>query len=1229
MKMNRKTKKIASNFVCIVTALSLVFLQTPVSYATAGADEAAQAVASQAEKASQVDELAVQAADDDGSAAEETSKVEAAKAEPAGGADAKATDAAADAKKATDAEQAKGDAADKATKAGEDAKPAAEAKPETADGAAKATDAKSDDAKAAGEGETAEAAKDASGKEESKDADAGDKTKADAEDAAKESASEEDAGKDTAADAKSETAKDEADAKDDAKGEKAEKPATQRVYTYEDAQLKVTATLDKASAISDDAELKVTAITAKSEDYNYDAYLAALNEDAGEEDAFTADNTLLYDVAFLVKDDDGKVVEVQPESGSVKVQFEFKKDQLAKQLDAQEADDVQVVHLPLKDSAKADTTAEATNIAVTDVKVEKLDADVNVEDGTLSLKAQEFSVFAMAKVIAKAASVESSINTVVDGDVIDVELDLGRNDSVNFIFVDEAGNPVNITGNYYLFGSVNGTLGENNGQYFAHLVKLKGSSGITVGNETADSWYTFERRGGGNALAQESITGETAQFRLCVNSQGDNQELSWGPYYDGVAAQAKYLKAGDALGDYVIKEIRYTTDYKQRYYGDDYHHLDKTVTVTLADKPAVNVSIKLMDYDGVTPYAPSSLEGNYYLRVKATKGGEDYYAVKPITLQGNSQVDVTVKGFAKSTDNVNGGATADTYPYDSDFTITDISVVTSTNLYNYETAEAASRIVPGFTFVANSFNTDNNPEAVSIVLKRSYETEFVARVQFSPDGSAPITADDKVYLFVDVDHETSGHTYYLQRLTTDGSDSLEFAVDTWHNGNGGALPNEKFTGNERSVVVRLLTTTKDELSYNMASNASDCTVVSEGASVKAYTVSYNDTREFEKDDINHLDKYVYTVTLNRNEATKDYTFRSILGPGVNYGITADHFEQKMHMQTNLATNLYTNPAGENATEPDLNGTSSGAFAIAEFDGDSQLFLGTRHAGNVLFYADETMERPLKDDRDFVYIVKDSRQNISNNIVEPIISHGDSISEELLHHSATIVPVAPKDTNTPVQLDTTAYAENATIYVDADNIAAWLEKGGGLRITKHPDQLIVFNFKNTDQVYINEFYVKYPDMSPYSQVPLEEGYIKTDSPTTQGPKNDALSEISQHVVWNLASCTFVELNASTGMFLVPRDDSTTDLRGTTSGWIISDGFVKNTGGEWHSVYTDLSDVDVATLYASKKVDGRDANGNQKFVFQFEHYVNGKWEKPAQPDAGKVENDGSAISCVIQP
>ena len=174
------------------------------------------------------------------------------------------------------------------------------------------------------------------------------------------------------------------------------------VFTYEDDQVLVTATLQHAGAVPDDSEFVVTPVTPQSGDYNYNAYMDALNKNADkivdekenlpeEGKAFTEKNTLLYDIAFMAPAmdeegnvDEGNLVEYQPTEGMVSISFVFKKSQLSEDLQVEKAEEVTVVHLPLQESAKEEvsSTAEATNIAASDVNVEVVADSVSLSGST-------------------------------------------------------------------------------------------------------------------------------------------------------------------------------------------------------------------------------------------------------------------------------------------------------------------------------------------------------------------------------------------------------------------------------------------------------------------------------------------------------------------------------------------------------------------------------------------------------------------------------------------------------------------------------------------------------------------------------------------------------------------------------------------------------------------------------------------------------------------------------
>ena len=86
---------------------------------------------------------------------------------------------------------------------------------------------------------------------------------------------------------------------DDTSAASASISQTKTKYTYTDrkAGIKVTAVLQDADAIPDDAELIARPVTKNIKDYTYQEYMDALN--ASGTASYDADNTLLYDVAFI------------------------------------------------------------------------------------------------------------------------------------------------------------------------------------------------------------------------------------------------------------------------------------------------------------------------------------------------------------------------------------------------------------------------------------------------------------------------------------------------------------------------------------------------------------------------------------------------------------------------------------------------------------------------------------------------------------------------------------------------------------------------------------------------------------------------------------------------------------------------------------------------------------------------------------------------------------------
>ena len=181
----------------------------------------------------------------------------------------------------------------------------------------------------------------------------------------------------------------------------------QVLYTYEDSDIAVNATLSSPDAVPDGAEFRVTKVTPDTAGYNYEAYMQALNNsDTSSSDdtaKYTEKNTLLYDVAFLVEktDEEGNVIpgemkEYQPEEGTVNISFEFKKKQLSEELNAEDTKDISIIHLPLDNEIKesVDTTADATAISADNVTVENVEGAA-VSNNSVDFELSNFSVVAV------------------------------------------------------------------------------------------------------------------------------------------------------------------------------------------------------------------------------------------------------------------------------------------------------------------------------------------------------------------------------------------------------------------------------------------------------------------------------------------------------------------------------------------------------------------------------------------------------------------------------------------------------------------------------------------------------------------------------------------------------------------------------------------------------------------------------------------------------------------
>ena len=393
-----------------------------------------------------------------------------------------------------------------------------------------------------------------------------------------------------------------------------------------------------------------------------------------------------------------------------------------------------------------------------------------------------------------------------------------------------------------------------------------------------------------------------------------------------------------------------------------------------------------------------------------------------------------------------------------------------------------------------------------------------------------------------------------------------------------------------------------------------------------------EVKEDGKTIVNCID-HVYLETIN---AEGQYNYASILGPNLYYGIVADHLYHENHLQTNFAVNHYTGHGMD--TRPDLSGTSGGQIVIAEYNklvsdfwnggpvngvGDKvitndkagQLKIGSPLNATLVAYVDKNSGAPGELGRDDAKVLGNLAQTaviqtegkeLSDNIVEPALHYMDNISAELASQPATFVPPIPSQGK--MTIDTKSFPDDATIFIDADRIKNFIGNAGQLIIEKKPDQMIVFNFKEThsktEEIMLAQFVVK-QDGFP------AEGYTTATPEGTGTKENEYMDAIARHIVWNLYGVQGKStIDISAGIFLQPNEDSVIDVKGTSAGWLVSEGLVSNGSGEWHNVFAEMPDTASVKLNAFKTVDGKQPRASQKFNFFLDEYdmtESGNWRR----------------------
>ena len=513
-------------------------------------------------------------------------------------------------------------------------------------------------------------------------------------------------------------------------------------------------------------------------------------------------------------------------------------------------------------------------------------------------------------------------------------------------------------------------------------------------------------------LFEVSASGDTSWHTGAFTFDGVDPMNAWGISLDGV-----FLKNADASADLTLDNAKSRTGCAEteRIEGFSLNggEIENFNSFTFHAQGGHGVVINTYNYDGVEPKTVEIADGtNFvvlsYLTPKGTGNDRSKvvgWAIEPFDPTKNTTSQLAFMDYYPYGED-GSDTTAAKFTYDPDKYDVNERVFQSTEALNTfkDCFENGSDTIPGYRF---EYSQIDGLTTLSIIRDNA---TYDLTIDF--DQPATFTEDDHVYLVVTVDHATTDHTYYGIPLVVNNQKEFKVNIqdkDTakWMNSNGGELPKERISGQE--FIEAALVMSKEKLGYNTLFAGSASSPIQDGEVVKGYAVKY-DNLEATPDTANHLTAYLQKIHLTKVNASNDYDFRKILGGALNYGITADRFEQKNHAQTNLAVNFYQ---GHNTPiESDLAAPNGGEFYLPWFvdfeDGTTvdastkrldpstdmgRINLGQSHSGELTIHADSENRVSEKNthlkkygQNGFASVVEEDPATMSSTIIEPAINH---------------------------------------------------------------------------------------------------------------------------------------------------------------------------------------------------------------------------------------------------
>ena len=160
--------------------------------------------------------------------------------------------------------------------------------------------------------------------------------------------------------------------------------------------------------------------------------------------------------------------------------------------------------------------------------------------------------------------------------------------------------------------------------------------------------------------------------------------------------------------------------------------------------------------------------------------------------------------------------------------------------------------------------------------------------------------------------------------------------------------------------------------------------------------------------------------------------------------------------------------------------------------------------------------------------------------------------------------------------------NKVVYINVDqNLARVMANSEGLCIIKDPSTVVAFNIEpgisNTPDggLILNRICVSEDGGENFcwSVTASQGNSTDAQSTGTVGRRNtqqftnaDVDRMINQKIILNVRSDSQdIELDAIAGTTLIPNPSSIANVKGSSTGWVVAGGKLRNAGGEWHYIY----------------------------------------------------------------